>query len=291
MQYVASILSNTFIKCICRSISCALGKWSLHSRWNFTSTFTELHVHGDERWPTEVTSNTYFRGVYPNRYFENGTVLKNYAHCFAILMRLRQLCLHPVLCARAVQSLETAENILRGEYCASTHSEIHLYIRRQLAEGGRLKPWPNGTPNSSQLEPSYKIKTCIGGWPNGTAKSSQLARKPFNCLTTTAQSPNNNKTTWLEFARVGRGGQTVEYLARVGRKFELDQIQANLSQLKPSGWPNDTQLHRSCELGPSWLELGVTFGQGLKHKNVWSPKTNFQSHGRLPCCNFRPCSV
>ena len=36
--------------------------------------------------------------------------------------------------------------------------------------------WPNGTPNSSQLEPSYKIKTCIGGWPNGTAKSSQLAR-------------------------------------------------------------------------------------------------------------------
>ena len=36
-------------------ISCALGKWTLHSRWNFTSTFTELHVHGDE-WPTEVTS-------------------------------------------------------------------------------------------------------------------------------------------------------------------------------------------------------------------------------------------
>ena len=25
--------------------------------------FTELHVHGDERWPMEVTSNTYFRGV------------------------------------------------------------------------------------------------------------------------------------------------------------------------------------------------------------------------------------
>ena len=28
------------------------------------STFTELvHIHGEERWPTEVTSNTYFRGV------------------------------------------------------------------------------------------------------------------------------------------------------------------------------------------------------------------------------------
>ena len=29
----------------------------------FISTFSELHVHGDERWPTEVTSNAYFRGV------------------------------------------------------------------------------------------------------------------------------------------------------------------------------------------------------------------------------------
>lgn len=53
---------------------------------------------------------------HPNRFCEDGTVLKNYAHCFAILMRLRQLCLHPVLCASAVQSLETAENILRGEH-------------------------------------------------------------------------------------------------------------------------------------------------------------------------------
>ena len=33
------------------------------ARWNFISTFTELHAHSDERWPTEVTSNTYFRGV------------------------------------------------------------------------------------------------------------------------------------------------------------------------------------------------------------------------------------
>ena len=38
-------------------------KLELVSRWNFISTFTELHVHGDERWPMEVTSKTYFRGV------------------------------------------------------------------------------------------------------------------------------------------------------------------------------------------------------------------------------------
>ena len=72
-------------------------------------------------------------------------------------------------------------------------------------------------------------------WPNGTPNSIQLARKPFKCLATTAQPPDNNKTTWQELAGVGRGVQTVENLARVRRKFELDQIQANSIQLEPSG--------------------------------------------------------
>ena len=54
------ILPDTFVKCICRNISCALGKCSLHSRWNVIPTFTEFRVHGDERWPMEVT---YFRSV------------------------------------------------------------------------------------------------------------------------------------------------------------------------------------------------------------------------------------
>ena len=56
----------------------------------------------------------------------------------------------------------------------------------------------------SQLKQGYKIKTCISGWPNGTTKWSQLARKPFNCLTTTAQSSNDNKTTWVELAKVAK---------------------------------------------------------------------------------------
>ena len=46
---------------------CTKRKRSLHSRWNFLSTFTELHSHGDERWPTAVTSNTYFRDAQYNR--------------------------------------------------------------------------------------------------------------------------------------------------------------------------------------------------------------------------------
>ena len=45
------IISDTFVTRILRNISCALGKQSLYSRWKFISTFTELHGHGDERWP------------------------------------------------------------------------------------------------------------------------------------------------------------------------------------------------------------------------------------------------
>ena len=37
-----------------------------------------------------------------------------------------------------------------------------------------FKPWPNGTPNSDYLQPSYKTKACIDGWPNGTHKNTQL---------------------------------------------------------------------------------------------------------------------
>ena len=42
------------------------GKQSLPSRWNFTSTFTELHwsPHGNEPWLTEAASNTYLGCVY-----------------------------------------------------------------------------------------------------------------------------------------------------------------------------------------------------------------------------------
>ena len=41
-------------------------------------------------------------------------VLQKYAHCFAILMRLRQLCLHPSLCAKDCEWLQKAQNILQG---------------------------------------------------------------------------------------------------------------------------------------------------------------------------------
>ena len=101
--------------------------------------------------------------------------------------------------------------------------------RNRSAQTLRLtRPGQTVLPSQANLSQGTKIKTCIGGWPDGTAKSSQLARNLLNCLTTTAQSPNNNKQ--LCCRKLAGGGQAVENVAQVGLKFELDQIQANSSQ-------------------------------------------------------------
>ena len=48
-HYLASILSDTSIKSSIRNISCAQGKWSLHSRWNFTLNFMSMVTNADQR--------------------------------------------------------------------------------------------------------------------------------------------------------------------------------------------------------------------------------------------------
>ena len=68
---------------------------------------------------------------------------------------------------------------------------------------------------------------------------------------------------WLELAWVGWGGHT---WLELGKNLSLMKFKAtwsNLRQLKSIGWPNDTQLHWSCELGLSWLELGGPFPRGF----------------------------
>ena len=125
------------------------------------------------------------------------------------------------------------------------------------------KPWPNGTPNSSQLKPSFKIKTFIGGWPNNAAKLNQLERNhSIVWIWLCSHITIINKTTWLELAELGK--QVWLELGKNLSLIKLKPTRSNSSQLKPSGWPNDTQL---CEL---WLEMGVTFGQGLlwNHENL-----------------------
>ena len=47
------------------------------------------------------------------RYFRQGTLLHNYGDVLAILMRLRQLCCHPFLVAKAAEVVKET----LGKYC------------------------------------------------------------------------------------------------------------------------------------------------------------------------------
>ena len=129
--------------------------------------------------------------------------------------------------------------IAPGSFAIMKHKHKNLYVTLKRSQCKVM------AKRYSQLKPSYKIKICIGGWPNDTAKSSQLARKPFNCLHTTAYSHKNNKTT----SRV----QTVENMARVGRTFDwLDPTRANSSQVGGQTIPNSIEVVNLARVGLSW---------------------------------------
>ena len=57
-------------------------------RWNFISTSIELHGHGDERWPTEVTSNTHFRGVRVTAHIRFTSVVPCFPWCSSLVLQL-----------------------------------------------------------------------------------------------------------------------------------------------------------------------------------------------------------
>ena len=144
------------------------------------------------------------------------------------------------------------------------------HIQFQNASCGRIVIFFKVRPIWTQLEPSYKIKTCISSEP-------ALKKTIQYCLT----------TTWQELARVCWGGQ----LARVGRKLELDKIQANSSQAGGQTIPNSTWLELDenmslikskptrakwvakryptrAKLKTTWLVLGVPFDHGFRQEKT-----------------------
>ena len=77
------------------------------------------------------------------------------------------------------------------------------------------------------------------------------------------RSHNNSKTSWLELAEVAKRWKTWLELDENLSSIKFKPTRSISSQLKPSGWSNDTQLHRKLR---TWLEL------------VWDGKTVWAGH-------------
>ena len=95
----------------------------------------------------------------------------------------------------------------------------------------------------SQFEPSYKIKTCIGGWRNDTTESSQLARNhsilsQYDCVVTKRQG---------NLVRVGWGGLNG---GELGSSWAKIWACGNSLQLEPTQawWVAKRYLTQSIEV-------------------------------------------
>ena len=140
-----------------------------------------------------------------------------------------------------------------------------------------FQPWSNGTSSSSQLEASYKIKTCIGECPKGTAKSNQLGRnlaivwlRPRSQLTTTKQLGSSwpgwktlLELAWVKnFARVGLGEKLCSSWPGWKTLLELGE-HLSLIKFKPIRAKWVAKRYPAWAKLKTWLELGVPFGQGF----------------------------
>ena len=110
-------------------------------------------------------------------------------------------------------------------------------------------PWSNGTPNStSQLEPSYKIKTCFGGWPR-YRQVEPACKKPFNCLNTTTYShikiTEQLGESWLELAEVAKRWKT---WLELGANLSLVKFKPTQAKWVAKPYPTPSTLW-------TWLEL------------------------------------
>ena len=139
-QYLASILSDKFDKYICRSISCTLGKWSLHSKWNVVSTFTEF----TRPWRRTLTNGSDVKDAFP---LTNGSDVKYvFPQC-----RVPPASLHAAIGSHlvfwslrygnrklqvsgGVTLLDASPNIVRK---SGENVRVHLRRRRQTVVMGR----------------------------------------------------------------------------------------------------------------------------------------------------------
>ena len=107
----------------------------------------------------------------------------------------------------------------------------------------------------SQLEPSYKIKRCLGGWPNGSPSwaSSQenhliVWLRPRSHLAITKQLGSG----WLELAEVAKRWKSLLDFGDNSSLIKFKPTPANSSQVGGQMIPNSIQVENLAGVGWSW---------------------------------------
>ena len=164
--------------------------------------------------------------------FWNLKVMLHWSTCNADSqgMFLARICRHVTLWNR-FQKLSTrcsTANIAKNRWQRAVTLEYffratsyHCKLALQVDQcNTTFRPWRKGT--RPQLKPSYKIQICMAA----------VAKRPGRL-----SSQENYSIFWLRpHSQIKIAKQLESYkLARVGRKFELDQIQANPIKLEQVG--------------------------------------------------------
>ena len=108
---------------------------------------------------------------------------------------------------------------------------------------------------SNQVEPCYKL---AGGHAVLPGRANSQANHSIGWLW--PRSPLTS-TTWRELAEVAKWWKMC---LELGENLSLVWIQGNSIQLQPGGGQTTHNNSIKLKLGPSLLELGVPFAQGLK---------------------------
>ena len=147
-----------------------------------------------------------------------------------------------------------------------------VYVTHWVSPGQTVLPTQ---ANSNQVT---KSKLASAGGQTAVLPSwASLQEWPFNCLTMTAQSPNNNETAWLKLAIMAKGG-------KIGSNWAKILIWSNSSQLDP------TQAKWMAKRYPTWTKLKTWLELAWVGSTIWSGHMTIKLV-ISNCCMLLPSAV
>ena len=180
--------------------------------------------------------------------------------------------------------------IAQGSFAIMKHKRKNLYVTLKRSRCKVLaKRYSQLKPIRAKLQ-NQNLNRRVAKWYR------QVEPARTKAIQLSKYIHNNNKTTWRDW--VGWGVQTVEKMAQVGRKFEFDQIQADLTQLEPTQAKWVAKRYPTPSKWWTWLELawvGRTVWPALGQRMCWPVASR---HAYSSYCSSRtnvtetwPCSA